>query len=349
MKKIILFLLLFFAVPLFAQINSNGKNIPNDKNNFRVSVLYTYDSATDEYIEVKREADGSLATSGQDQHTPMIVVNFNKISASTYLADTAEIGNYYLRVEDTTGLGVPTSKFASDYILAFSPTTNRFFQAKVLSVNGDTLFLDRPVDSALPDSSFLDYTSDEMAVDASDTTLIFGLRGVSASPIGQVFDVQRIIFECISENAVDLSKFGDLPADSVTYGITLRERNGIYHNIANFKSNRDIAGTMYDWTPYAATNPQQGKDGFTARFTFTRLGVVSRLTPDTDLEFVLHKDNFSSTGMSLKIKAEGHFTTESTAATVALSWIDPEYLLQDFIFNDLAAVIHSEKPNLFFN
>lgn len=34
------------------------------------------------------------------------------------------------------------------------------------------------------------------------------------------------------------------------------------------KDNAEIAGIMYDWNPFAATNPAQGTDGFVARLTF---------------------------------------------------------------------------------
>ena len=67
----------------------------------------------------------------------------------------------------------------------------------------------------------------------------------------------------------------------------------------------------YDWTPYLATNPQQGQDGFLFRLTFAgmnKLGVAIRLNPGEDLQFLVQDDLSGIT--VLEVTAEGHVVFE---------------------------------------
>ena len=240
----------------------------------------------------------------QDQTTQAVIVNFNRIAESTTLAADRVVGDAFITVLDTLGAANNT------YVAVFNPALNRFSVFNTLSISVDTLFLDTPLDVAYDSGSFVDLTAKNMAVDGSSSIQTFGLRGVSPSPVGITVDITRIIFTCTTESAVDLSTFADIEG-GITNGLVLRKRDGEYYNIFNVKTNQDLAGLMYDWSVASATNPQQGQDGFTARLTFggqSKIGVVIRLSPGEDLEFLVQDDLSSIT--SFLIVAEGHIVED---------------------------------------
>ncbi|MEE9451074.1 MAG: hypothetical protein V3V72_13575 [Ignavibacteriaceae bacterium] len=246
----------------------------------------------------------------QDQTTDAIIAHFNQVSNSTILVVAAEIGeglNYTITVDDDTGV------IAGSMIILFHPASERFSNFHALSATDDVITLDRPIDFDYPIGTFVDIASNEMAVDGSSTPQVFGLRGTGAPPgVDIAFDMTRIIFKCKTATAVDLAKFGDL--DALINGLVFRTRNNRFHNIFNIKSNGELAGIMYDWTPYAADNPVQGQNGFVARLTFAgmdKMGVAIRLPIGTDAEFVIQDDLVSAQSgsrqiTSLIVTAEGH-------------------------------------------
>lgn len=244
--------------------------------------------------------NGSSDVNIQDQHTPILIAKFNQITNSDTLTAATIVDQRYIVVDDTTGAA------NSDLVIVFSDITNRVYFGSKTSINIDTIFLDTPIDSEFPIGSDVDFSITNMAVDGSATSQIFGLRGSGlSSPIAVAFDITRIIFKCTTASAVDLAKFGDLA--KLTNGLVLRKRDGTYQNLVNIKDNGELAGIMYDWTPYVATNPQQGIDGFVARLTFagqSKIGVTVRLAAGEDLEFII-QDNIS--GITLfEVIAEGH-------------------------------------------
>jgi hypothetical protein len=259
------------------------------------------DSSNNKALEIK--SDGSIDINLQDQTTDPVIFKFNRIAESTILADTASSGSYTIVVDDTTGAA------NNAYVIIFNPDTERFYKGSILSISDDTLTVDTPLDSTFPDSSFVDFTRTNMNVDGSATVQTFGVRGVSASPIGVTVDITRIIIHCQAASAVDLASFADISA--LTNGLVLRVRDGRNFNIFNVKSNGELAALMYDWTPYLATNPQQGVDGFLGRLTFAgqnKIGVALRLEPGEDLEFLIQDD---LTGVDLlEVTAEGHIVEE---------------------------------------
>jgi len=262
------------------------------------STFNTQDEAIDYLTTILNRVVSDVSV--QDQTTQAVIVNFNRIAESTTLAADRAVGDTFITVLDTLGSANNT------YVVIFNPTLNRFSTFNTLSKNIDTLFLDTPLDVAYDSASFVDLTDKNLAVDGSQATQTFGLRGVSPSPIGITIDVTRIIFTCTTTSAVDLSTFADI-AGGITNGLVLRKRDGTYYNIFNAKTNQDLAGLMYDWDVASATNPQQGQDGFTSRLTFggqSKIGVVIRLAPGEDLEFLV-QDDLSSI-ISFLVVAEGH-------------------------------------------
>lgn len=247
-----------------------------------------------------KHTDGALDVYIQDQTTPAIMVKFNKVTNSTTLASVTAIDDMTIEVTSATGISV------GSYIILFNSVEGRFFIAEAVAINGTTISVDRPLDFAFPVGSDIDIGVTDMSVDGSVTTQAFGIRASTAGdPLNKSADIVRLIFKCTTATAVDLSKFGDIT--KLIKGIVLRKRDGTYQNIFNIKDNGEIAGLMYDWTPFSATNPQQGVDGFVSRLTFggqNKIGVTIRIAPDEDLE-VLIQDDLSGLTL-LEITAEGH-------------------------------------------
>lgn len=237
----------------------------------------------------------------QDQHTPILIVKFNRVIKTTTTTSSTVIGEYTVDVTSTDSIAV------GRYFIVFSSATGRVYIGTVTNVSGSTITVDTPFDSALPIGADVDVARTDFAFEnGSVTPVIYGIRGQSeGEPIGASFDITRIIFKCIATSAVDLTTFGDLT--KLTRGLVLRKRDGTVQNLFNVKDNGELAGIMFDLNIEAATNPQQGIDGFTGRLTFagqSKIGVTVRLAAGEDLEFIIQDD---LTGLTLfEVIAEGH-------------------------------------------
>ena len=236
----------------------------------------------------------------QDQHTPTIIANFNKVENSTELAAPASREDTDVVVVDATGIAI------GKYIILFNPSTERFYFGTAINVVSTTITLDTPLDADFPAGTFLDSAITDMAVNGSVTPQIFGLRGTGAPPgVDLIADITRIIFTCVAADPISLSLFADITA--LSNGLILRQRNSTWFNVFNVKSNRELAALMFDFTPAVATNPAQGENGFVCRLTFagqSKIGVTKRLPIGDDLEFIV-QDNLSGI-TSLHCIAEGH-------------------------------------------
>ena len=245
-----------------------------------------------------------LDTQWNDQTTPAVIAPFTLTHASSTLSAQPSLDDYTVDVVDATLM------VAGNILTLFDPTSVRFSYFKIVSVNVNELTLDGPMDFSYPIGTFVDAGTDDLAVNGSVTPQIFGLRGTGAPPgIDLDVDITRIIIQCLSASAVDLSLFGDLAA--LTNGLILRSVNGAQRNIFNLKTNGELANLCYDFSTYQATNPSQGQDGFVARLTFagpSKIGVAIRLPIGEDLQCVV-QDNLSGLD-SLKIIGEGHIVED---------------------------------------
>jgi hypothetical protein len=250
---------------------------------------------------------GLTDTSLQDSTEPSIIAKFNQVLNSTETVGSVAIGDYQVTLDDVTSVAV------GSYLVFFNPTANRFMTATVIGISGlPTFDIDTPFDFAYPAGTFVDVARTNMNVNGSATPVVFGLRGTGAPPgVELTAHITRIIISCICTSGVDLSKFANFA--KLLRGIVCRKRDGTYENIFNIKSNREMAGIMYDWTSYSASNPQQGVDGFTARITFAganKIGVVKELKIGEDLEILIQDDlataQSTETITELEMIAEGH-------------------------------------------
>lgn len=246
---------------------------------------------------------GALDVSVQDPITPALNVRLNKSTHTTTL--TAPVSIVGDAVDNGISVTDATGAVPGKFISLANIEENRYFTGTIVSVNVNDLELDCHAGFAFPVSgTVVTFGDTNLAVDGSTTTQIFSLRA-SDPGLPVSIDLYRIVFICLTDSPVSLDKFGDID-DGLTYGMCLRKRHadGTYNHIANFKTNADIAGTMFDWDPYEAINPIQGIDGFSARFTFRKLGVAIRLETGEDLELLIQ--DAQETITSLIARVQGH-------------------------------------------
>lgn len=266
--------------------------------------------------ELNLNFKGSADVFVQDQTTQPVIAKFNRVTNSTTLAISASKGDTSITLTSGAGLVAPSGNIPGSYIILFNSTTELFMFAHVTDITGSpTVVLDTPLDSDFDDTTFVDIGITNLS--SLDGTLgapiIYGLRGVGAPPgVDVTVDITRLILKCITNTAIDLTTFGDL--DRLTNGLVLRRRNGTTQNIFNVKDNGEINGIMFDFVTAAATNPQQGIDGFTSRLTFAganKVGVAIRLPIGDDLELLVQDAlaTIQATNRQIllfEIVAEGH-------------------------------------------
>lgn len=270
---------------------------PKKVNGEPIQKIIIVDGTTGDELNLTNNA---IDVSVQDQYTPTVIVRFNKINVKTTLSVQNGLNDYTITVADPTGISI------GNYLILFSDVINRYSVFTILDITGSVITLDSAIDAVYPIGANVDVGITNMNQNGSTTPVIFGVRGTEVgNEVQTTIDITRIIFECITTDAVDLAKFGDL--DLLSRGLLLRKRDGTTRNIFNVKSNGEIAGIMLDWIPYSASNPAQGVNGFTARLTFSgqeKLGVVQRLEPGEDLEFWIQDDLTDL--VKLNVTAEGH-------------------------------------------
>lgn len=243
-------------------------------------------------------ANSALDVNVQDPITPPLILPMAQELASTTLALDAVVDAHSVTVTSPTGI------VAGMHFRIINSAADRFYSGTVLSIAGSVVQLDTPIDFLYLAGSEVTISNINMAVNGSVTPVVFTLR-TGAPSIPSDVDITRLLMVCECNSAVDLNKFGDLTA--LTRGLVFRETNDAIRNILNVKTNRDLVGIGYDWTPYTATNPAQGIDGFGWRLTFggqSKIGTVLRITPTGNLQMIIQDD---LTGLvSLIVILEGH-------------------------------------------
>lgn len=247
---------------------------------------------------------GKLEVQISDQTSPVMIVPMNEVANETTLSVAGEIDDTTITVAVTTGFT------DGAFIVIASVDDNRYYVGKqVGAIAGSVVTLDTPLDFAYEAGTLVTNGIDSLNVDGSSTTRIFSLRA-SDPGLPLVVDVTRVLFNCVTTDPPDLSMFGDI-AGGLTKGIVLRRTDGTHNNIFNAKTNNDLAGLMFDWTPYLAASPGQGVNGFSGRLTFAgsnKIGVALRIGPDEDLQLLV-QDNLS-TLLTFKVIVEGHVVVD---------------------------------------
>ena len=238
-------------------------------------------------------ANSALDVNIQSPISPLLILPAAQQLGAAILTADAVIEEYDIEVDSVVGAAVNApGAITGSHLRIINSAADRFYFGTILAINGLIITLDTPLDFAYVTGSEVTYSNINMAVNGSVTPIHFHLRTGSPS-IPSSVDISRIIMVCECLTAVDLSLFGDLPA--LTRGIVFREQNGELRNIWNRKTNKDLSGIGYDWTPFMSTNPAQGVDGFSWRLTFggeSKMGAVIRVEQNGQLGFIV-QDNLT--------------------------------------------------------
>jgi len=250
-----------------------------------------------------KEPNGGMPVNIQDQTSPAIILPLvRKIGTTTTTAATV-IGLYTFQVASVSGMVI------GQHVRIINPSADKFYSGTILTINGLIITVDNPINYVLASGSEVTFSTTNMNVDGSVTPVSFRLRtGIPSIP--SVIDVTRIIISCTTTSAVSLNKFGNL--NPLTRGILFRRHNDEIFNIFNIKTNGELAGIAYDVTPWVASNPAQGTDGFSSRLTFAdqeKMGVVLRIGSEGNLEMLV-QDNLTSL-TSFKVMVEGHVVVDA--------------------------------------
>lgn len=236
----------------------------------------------------------------QDQTTPVLTIPFLQTRAAVTLASDTVIDSRTITL--TGGHSVVTGEVIE---IAETLTTN-FMQSEVVSVATNVITLDQPVNRVYTAAgSTVLASSKDLLVDGSVTPEIFTVLPLP----NQAGDMVRVILEMRSTSDMDFSTFGG--ASPLFNGCVLRIKNqdGTFVNLFNFKSNSDFFEQGFD---HEFLLPKGGNTtkGFIARVTWggqSKHGVVIRLDGalSEELQLVI-QDDLTSGNTRFHLTAQGH-------------------------------------------
>lgn len=252
------------------------------------------------------ESNGAIPVNVQDQTTVPFDFFFvqDKGVPTTVNVETA-VDDNSVTVASSAGCLV------GDYFGMFNAdnaSDNRSYFGTILSIAGNVLTLDTPIDFAFQVGDTAACFTRELNVTGTVSNPEYFAVEVGPNAT-QSIDITRIMVSMTTDTVPNLVKFGDL--DALTNGLVLRRINGRTNNIWNIKTNGELANLCFDYDPYVATNPQQGENGAKFRYTFAgqdKHGVAVRLEPGDKLEAIVQDDLSGLLGF--RIIAEGHFVTD---------------------------------------
>lgn len=239
----------------------------------------------------------------QDQTTPSLSVPFLQERTTTNLAIDAVLESRAVQL-------VPGHAASVGEMLELAVLNSGIFlQSRILIVAGDIITIDQPINFPYETTDIAVISSDDMIVDGSVTPQIFSILPLPS----QSGDMVRAIWQIENiGNDMDFSTFGGAPA--LVNGCVLRVKNpdGNFRNIMNFKSNGDIINQAFD---HAFLNPKQGNTvrGFTSRLTWggqSKHGVVIRLEGlvGEELQIVIQDDLTAGAAANdiFRMRTQGH-------------------------------------------
>lgn len=318
MKKLIIFLIFILFNSSFAQITDTLKNIPFDRNNHRVSVLYSYNKETGAFVPVKTDSKGAFDVFIQDQTSLPIE------SWLSYKMEDATLQSDVLIDTRTVVLDPIVSSIAgsSGYYLevAYYDSVNsitRHFQGEIINVvttgSESTIDLDKPLDFTIE----TEYVESIKIVDAnaarvSSNALPTNILQMSVTPPDHSsWDLTRLMVTGITASDPGDGQF--LGGPPLTYGIYFGFTGESSLYLANVKVNAGFRVSAFD-VAYTTRSDGQGNYGISVRKTFAgqdKYGVAIRLNAKTNDTFaVFLQEDFSTNAIDLRFKIMGHVVEE---------------------------------------
>lgn len=242
-------------------------------------------TVTEQRLPVEVAPDGGIggAVFVQDQATPILDIVFLQGRGVFDIVSTMTVNTRVFTA--VTGHGILV-----DEVLEFAvPGANDFMQSRVLSVVGDVITIDSPINYAYAPGDVFLRSTDDMRVDGSVTPQIFSIE---PGP-GQKGDITNVNLIIESASQMDYSKFGSL--NELTNGNVLRVNNGdgTYRNLFNWKTNGQFI--IESFGHYFQEKAGGGRYGFLSNLKYNgqqNRGVVIRLDGfiGNKLEVVIQDD-----------------------------------------------------------
>lgn len=246
-----------------------------------------YSSIPLTYKPVPKNSNGDVNVSIQDQTTLLV---------SGVFAQSILGGNFSLAT-DTDMSTIDTLYYSfiaepghniviNDNILLLDRIANRSLQAKVISVDTNTITIDKPIDHIFPASGPLPTlgrrTIVDITIDGSTTPQIFSIRAGSIP-----LDYKNYTFVFVHSTEGDDSKFCDI--DPLPRGLVLRIVDGYQETLFNFKTNGDFKrfGARLE------TNEKSGGGSFSTSIILPVseiFGVVQRIREDSVIQIIVQDD-----------------------------------------------------------
>ncbi|AUR82068.1 hypothetical protein NVP1021C_05 [Vibrio phage 1.021.C._10N.222.51.F9] len=202
-------------------------------------------------------------------------------------------GDRDITLVDSTGLVV------GDRVTDLTAASDRKLPI-IVAINGNVITLDRGLDLSYPIGK--DWSSVPVELNVLGTPenpVIFSV----APPVNETWVITRLLLSMTHDIAGDLGLFGGIPA--LTYGVQVRTRDGVVNTLNNWKSNGDMALSMYDIS-FDSRSGGQGDYGTKGRFTFAKSGTVLELKgADSDSLEIVIQDDLTDL-VSFEIMVQGH-------------------------------------------
>jgi hypothetical protein len=255
-------------------------------------------------VEVSTRGSRGVPTFVLDQTTNPLAVELLQGRTTTSLAVNADKGDTIVTL--TGGHGA----VAGDTLeMASATIQDLFVQAKITDVNVDIITVDQPMNT--------DYLTTDIAIISTGNMLV---NGSLASPElftilplpTQEGDIVRIVLDLRGTGDMDFSTFGS--DDALTNGCVVRvkQADGNFRNLFNFKSNGDFIRQAFDHRFLFPRKVGNTIKGFTSRLTWggqSKHGVVIRLDGSLGEELqVLVQDDLvtGSANTVFTMVAQGH-------------------------------------------
>jgi hypothetical protein len=245
-------------------------------------------------VNLPVESTGNVAVALQDQHTELVVVPMHiEENSGNLLASPTVVDSNNITLTAGHGVVVGNSICIKE--------GNNFYFGIVLAVVTNTITLDTPMDTSYPASAIVCIGNPNLNVNGSITPK---LAHLSPSPTAR-WDVTRLHVRMVDNSIMDAGTFAG--ASILSKGLVLRKKNGVFKNIANVKTNGDLAVNSSNYS--FDLKPPAGKYGFTSNHILggqSNVGVVIRIDGnDSDELQVIIQDDLTSIE-ELKILAIGH-------------------------------------------
>jgi hypothetical protein len=255
-------------------------------------------------VEVSNRGSRGVPMFILDQTTPPLSIPLLKSRTLTTLSANANKGDTVVNL--TAGHNAEVGDILE---LASATVENVFIQTAVTSLNVNALTIDQPLNVDYLTSDIAQISTRNMLANASlATPEIFTILPLPT----QQGDIVRLTLDLRGSTDMDFGTFGSDDALANGCVVRIKQSDGNFRNLFNFKTNGDFIRQCFDHNfllPRAVGNTIKG---FTARLTWggqSKHGVVIRLNGALDEELqVLVQDDLvtGSSNTVFAMTAQGH-------------------------------------------